>query len=70
MTQSCVLVVDDEAPVRRALERALDLEGYVVEQASDGVEALECIDRALPDLVVLECPDAERRRPRGLSTSA
>lgn len=54
MTQSCVLVVDDEAPVRRALERALDLEGYVVEQASDGVEALKCIDRALPDLVVLD----------------
>jgi len=54
MTRPCVLVVDDEAPARRALERALELEGYVVEQASDGVEALEHVDKVLPDLIVLD----------------
>ena len=35
-----ILVVDDEPQLRRALERALKLEGYEVELAADGDEAL------------------------------
>ncbi len=54
MPQARVLVVDDEAHVRRALERALELEGYVVEQASDGEEALARVDASVPDIVVLD----------------
>ena len=54
MVKPRVLVVDDEDAVRRALERALELEGYVVEQASDGQEALERIGHSVPDLVVLD----------------
>ncbi|MGI9659197.1 MAG: response regulator transcription factor, partial [Gaiellaceae bacterium] len=49
-----VLVVDDEDAVRRALERALELEGYAVEQASDGQEALLSIAESVPDVVVLD----------------
>ena len=35
-----ILVVDDERAVRESLRRALELEGYEVELASDGEEAL------------------------------
>ena len=49
-----ILVVDDELPVRTALERALRLEGYEVELAADGVEALERHRLAAPDALVLD----------------
>ena len=39
-----VLVVDDEPAVRDSLRRALTLEGYDVELAQDGLEALELLD--------------------------
>jgi DNA-binding NtrC family response regulator len=38
-----ILVVDDEAAVRRFAMRVLEGEGYVVIEARDGVEALEVI---------------------------
>jgi two-component system, OmpR family, response regulator MprA len=40
-----ILVVDDEPAVRDSLRRALQLEGYDVELAGDGADALERIDR-------------------------
>jgi two-component system response regulator MprA len=49
-----VLVVDDERPVRDSLRRALELEGYEIELAGDGCEALERIEGVGPDLVVLD----------------
>ena len=49
-----VLVVDDEPAVRAALERALRLEGYDVDLAADGGEALERLAHATPDAVVLD----------------
>jgi two-component system response regulator MprA len=49
-----ILVVDDEFAVRTALERALRLEGYDVELASDGIEALERLPEAAPDALVLD----------------
>ncbi|HEY3723990.1 MAG TPA: response regulator transcription factor [Acidimicrobiia bacterium] len=49
-----ILVVDDERAVREAIERALGFEGYRVDQAGDGVEALEALAHQPVDAVVLD----------------
>ena len=49
-----ILVVDDEPAVRDSLERALRLEGYEIDLAGDGVEALANLGVAEPDAVVLD----------------
>jgi two-component system response regulator MprA len=49
-----ILVVDDERAVREALERALRLEGYEVELAVDGQQALLSIAGRGVDAVVLD----------------
>ena len=49
-----VLVVDDDPQLREALTRALDLDGYVVDTASNGVKALEAIGAQRPDVMVLD----------------
>ena len=49
-----ILVVDDEASIRRILETRLSMIGYQVVTASDGEEALEAFRRTEPDLVVLD----------------
>ncbi len=49
-----VLVVDDEQSYRDALTVALQREGFAVETAADGVEALERFDAVQPALVLLD----------------
>jgi two-component system response regulator MprA len=52
-----ILVVDDERAVRESLRRALELEGYEIELAADGAEALYRLqgnDNAQPDAVILD----------------
>jgi OmpR family response regulator RpaB len=49
-----ILVVDDEASIRRILETRLSMIGYDVLTASDGEEALETFRLSVPDLVVLD----------------
>ena len=49
-----VLVVDDEPIVRDVLGRYLEREGFVVEMAGDGQEALDVVGRFRPDLVLLD----------------
>jgi len=49
-----ILVVDDEPAVRDSLRRALQLEGYDVELAGDGLEALERLGQDGIDAVLLD----------------
>jgi DNA-binding response OmpR family regulator len=49
-----ILVVDDEPAVRDSLRRALQLEGYDIELAADGQEALDRLSRDGVDAVVLD----------------
>jgi two-component system, OmpR family, response regulator MprA len=50
-----ILVVDDERAVRDSLRRALELEGYEIELAGDGREALYRLDTdSQPDAVILD----------------
>ena len=49
-----ILVVDDEASIRRILSTRLSMIGYDIVTASDGEEALEIFRQEAPDLVVLD----------------
>ena len=49
-----VMVVDDSLTVRRVTQRLLEREGYRVQPAKDGVEALEFIAQGAPDLMLVD----------------
>ena len=49
-----VLVVDDDPPLRRMLARTLSAEGFEVTVAADGGAALVEVQRAAPDVIVLD----------------
>jgi two-component system response regulator MprA len=49
-----VLVVDDDPAVRESLRRSLEFNGYEVELAADGEQALRAIADSRPDAVVLD----------------
>jgi two-component system response regulator MprA len=51
---TAVLVVDDDGPIRRMLERTLSAEGFEVTGAGNGGEALAAMERSIPDLVILD----------------
>ena len=49
-----ILIVEDDADLRRLFRMALTIHGYDVEEAGDGLEALHLIENEPPDLVVLD----------------
>src|SRR4051794_17829384 len=72
-----ILVVDDEPSIVDAVATALRYEGFEVEEAASGREALAAVARDEPDLVVLDwmLPDiagievGRRLRERGFKTA-
>jgi len=49
-----ILVVDDEPWILAVIKRRLEVTGYSVTSAADGVEALERARAEMPDLIVLD----------------
>lgn len=54
MSDPRVLVVDDEPMVREVLARYLEKEGFAVDTAADGEQAIETFGAVRPDLVLLD----------------
>ncbi len=61
MSPMDVLVVDDETSIRSSLAAWLTGEGYAVVMAEDGKSAMAALERAMPDLVLLDIqlPDTD-----------
>jgi CheY-like chemotaxis protein len=49
-----ILVVEDEPSIRELYKDVLSGEGYQVREASDGVEGLEELEKARPDVIVVD----------------
>ena len=54
MAKPVILVVEDEAPLLTLLRYNLEKQGFRVEEATDGQEALLRVSEAKPDLVLLD----------------
>jgi DNA-binding response OmpR family regulator len=54
MINARILVVDDDQVIQQLLKVNLELEGYAVDVAEDGEEALEMFDARQPDLILLD----------------
>lgn len=54
MDKETILVVDDEKEIRDLIEIYLTNEGFNIKKASNGVEALEILDKGKVDLIILD----------------
>jgi len=54
MPRKRILIVEDSPELRRMFRNVLTMEGYEVEEAGDGVEALQLVENRLPDLILLD----------------
>jgi DNA-binding response OmpR family regulator len=53
-TRRRILVVEDDPDARSLLRMILELDGWLVDTASDGVEAIARLSRELPDVILLD----------------
>lgn len=54
MRDQAILVVDDDPSILNTVREILDFEGYRVETATNGEEALRAVERTTPSLVLLD----------------
>ncbi len=54
MSSATILVVDDEPQIRRVMRTTLASHGYAIAEAQSGEEAVEELDAADPDLILLD----------------
>lgn len=49
-----ILVIDDDTPVRTAIRVVLEREGYLVDEACNGLEAIERVNSQIPHLILCD----------------
>ena len=49
-----VLIVEDQADIRKLIRMTLEFEPYDIHEASDGVEGLRLAESVLPDMILLD----------------
>src|SRR5581483_8121038 len=54
MKPASILITDDEPNIRMMLRIALESDGYDIDEATDGRQALDAVRRNRPDLVLLD----------------
>jgi len=54
MSRQHILVVEDHKSMSRAIKGILESEGYSVSTATDGIEALEIMEKMVPDLILAD----------------
>ena len=54
MNSATILVVDDEAQIRRVLRTTLSFRGYTISEVATGEEAVEMASKLKPDLILLD----------------
>ncbi|MDI6715578.1 MAG: response regulator transcription factor [Actinomycetota bacterium] len=54
MAREKILIVDDEPKILKIIKHSLQDDGFLLLEASNGVEALEVVEREYPDLMILD----------------
>ena len=49
-----ILIVDDDASIRRLLKQELEYSGYITDEAAEGLDALNKIKHKKYDLIILD----------------
>jgi two-component system cell cycle response regulator DivK len=61
ITKATILYVEDNSDNRKLVRRVLEVEGYLVKEAKDGLQAMECLESEPIDLVLMDInmPDTD-----------
>ncbi|MDD5693624.1 MAG: response regulator [Patescibacteria group bacterium] len=54
MSKARILIVEDEPSLQSALKNKMEVEGFDVETAKNGLEGVEAVKRSVPDLILLD----------------